>query len=148
MVPSCYCSRGHGCGLFAPQGRAGVEVDQPLFWLLNSVQDFRKGKQFFYFNDHRRLLDTFCSSYVYSRDRRVLFMPKILATLSYSYGKGKGKRVKLSLWFNWAPRHEGVFGVWRYNSTHSLTPTLDGGEWSASRLGRLIPRKEPLVPIG
>jgi len=25
---------------------------------------------------------------------------------------------------------------WRYRSTHSLTSTLDGGEWSASRPGR------------
>jgi hypothetical protein len=28
-------------------------------------------------------------------------------------------RVKLSLCFNWAPRHEGVIGEWRYSSTHS-----------------------------
>jgi len=36
-------------------------------------------------------------------------------------GKGKGKgKVRLSLCFNWAPRHEGVLGEWRYSSIHSL----------------------------
>jgi hypothetical protein len=30
---------------------------------------------------------------------------------------------------------------WRYNYTHSLTSALDGGEWSASRSGRLTPRE-------
>jgi hypothetical protein len=49
--------------------------------------------------------------------------------------------VKLSLCFNRAPRHEGVLGEWRYNSTHSLTSTLDGGEWSASRPGRFTPKE-------
>jgi hypothetical protein len=29
-----------------------------------------------------------------------------------------------------------------------LNPTLDGGEWSASRPGRFTPGKELLVPIG
>jgi hypothetical protein len=43
--------------------------------------------------------------------------------------------------FNWAPRHEGVLGEWRYRSTHSLTSALDGGEWSASRPGRFTPRE-------
>jgi hypothetical protein len=28
------------------------------------------------------------------------------------------EKVKLSLCFNWAPRHEGVLGLWRYSSTH------------------------------
>jgi hypothetical protein len=37
--------------------------------------------------------------------------------------------------FNWAQRHEGVLGVWRYSYTHSLTLALGGGEWSASRPG-------------
>jgi hypothetical protein len=36
---------------------------------------------------------------------------------------------------NQAPRHEGVFGEWRYRSTHSLTSAIDVGEWSASRSG-------------
>jgi hypothetical protein len=50
-------------------------------------------------------------------------------------------KVKLSLCFNWGPRHEGELGEWRYSSTHSLTSALDGGEWSASRPGRFIPRE-------
>jgi hypothetical protein len=50
-------------------------------------------------------------------------------------------KIKLSLCFNSAPRHEGVLGEWRYSSTHSLTSALDGGEWSVSRPGRFIPRE-------
>jgi hypothetical protein len=50
-------------------------------------------------------------------------------------------KVKLSLCFNWAPRHEGVLGEWMYSSTHSLTSALDGDEWSASRPGRLTPKE-------
>jgi hypothetical protein len=38
----------------------------------------------------------------------------------------------LVLFFNWAPRREGLLGEWSYSSTH-LTLALDGGEWSASR---------------
>jgi hypothetical protein len=38
--------------------------------------------------------------------------------------------------FNWALRHEGVLGKFRYSSTHSLTSALDKGEWSDSRPGR------------
>jgi hypothetical protein len=45
-------------------------------------------------------------------------------------------KVKLSLCFNWAPRHEGILGEWRYISTHSLIWALGGGEWSASLPGR------------
>jgi hypothetical protein len=41
-----------------------------------------------------------------------------------------------------------VYWEWRYNSTHSLTTALGGGEWPASRTGRFTPVKEPLVPIG
>jgi hypothetical protein len=43
--------------------------------------------------------------------------------------------------FNWAPRHEGVLGEWKYSSTHSLTSALDGGEWSASRPGHITPKE-------
>jgi hypothetical protein len=43
--------------------------------------------------------------------------------------------------FNWAPRHEGVLGEWRYSFSHYFTSALDGGEWSASRLGRFTPRE-------
>jgi hypothetical protein len=49
-------------------------------------------------------------------------------------------KVKLSLCFNWAPRHEGVLGEWRYSSTF-LTSALDGGEWSASRPSHFTPRE-------
>jgi hypothetical protein len=49
--------------------------------------------------------------------------------------------VNLSAHFNWAPRHEGVLGEWRYNS-HSSTSALDGGKWSASRPGRFTPKEK------
>jgi hypothetical protein len=29
---------------------------------------------------------------------------------------------------NWAPRHEGVLGEWRFGSTHSLSSALNGGK--------------------
>jgi hypothetical protein len=32
-------------------------------------------------------------------------------------------------------------GEWRYSSMHSLTSTLDGGDWSAPRLDRFTPRE-------
>jgi hypothetical protein len=47
----------------------------------------------------------------------------------------------IPVFFNSAPRHEGVLREWRYSSTHSLTSALDGSEWSASRSGRFIPRE-------
>jgi hypothetical protein len=53
--------------------------------------------------------------------------------------ESKGKVVPVL--FNSAPRHEGALREWRYSSTHSLTSTLDGGEWSASRPGRFAPRE-------
>jgi len=34
-----------------------------------------------------------------------------------------------------------AYWVWRYGFTHSLISALDGGEWSASRPGRLTPRE-------
>jgi hypothetical protein len=49
--------------------------------------------------------------------------------------------VKLSLWFNWAPRHEGALEEWRYSFTHSLASALDGREWSASRTGLFTARE-------
>jgi hypothetical protein len=54
-------------------------------------------------------------------------------------GAVKGK-VVCAFYFNWA-RHEDVLGNMRYSSTHFLTSALDGGEWSASRTGRLTPRE-------
>jgi hypothetical protein len=57
-------------------------------------------------------------------------------------------KVKLPLCFNWAPRHEGVLGEWRYSSIHSLTSALDGGQWSVSRCGRFTPRERaPWYPL-
>jgi hypothetical protein len=53
----------------------------------------------------------------------------------------KKKKVKLSRYTPWGER--------RYSSYSDLTSALDGGEWSASRPGRVLPLgKEPLVPIG
>jgi hypothetical protein len=54
------------------------------------------------------------------------------------FSTGKGKVVSV---LNYAPRHEDILGEWRYSSTHSLISALDGGEWSASRLGRFISRE-------
>jgi hypothetical protein len=53
----------------------------------------------------------------------------------------KKVKVKLSLCFNWAPRHEGVVGECRYSSTHSLTSAPDGSEWSASHPGHFTPKE-------
>jgi hypothetical protein len=50
-------------------------------------------------------------------------------------------KLKLSLCFNRALRHEGVLGEWWYSSTHSLISALDGGEWSASRPSRFTPKE-------
>jgi hypothetical protein len=50
-------------------------------------------------------------------------------------------KVKLSLCFNRAPRHEDVLGEWKYSSTPSLTPALDGSEMPAPRPGRFTPRE-------
>jgi hypothetical protein len=55
-------------------------------------------------------------------------IPPLPNTLSWRGGqfkKAQGQHLYLC--------HEGVFGEWRYSSTHSLTSALDGGEWSASR---------------
>jgi hypothetical protein len=50
----------------------------------------------------------------------------------------KKVKVKFSLCFNWAPRHEGVLG---YSSTHTLISTLNWGKWSASHPGRFTPKE-------
>jgi hypothetical protein len=54
-------------------------------------------------------------------------------------------KVNLFLCFNWAPRHEGVLREWMCSSNHSLTSPVDGGEWSASRLGRFTPKERAPV---
>jgi hypothetical protein len=46
-----------------------------------------------------------------------------------------------SIFIKRVPRYKGVVGEWRYNSTHSLTSAIDGGEWSASRPGRSTPKE-------
>jgi len=48
--------------------------------------------------------------------------------------------VKLSLCFNWPPRHESVLNS-RYSFTHSLNSALDEGERSASHPGRFTPKE-------
>jgi hypothetical protein len=58
----------------------------------------------------------------------------------------KGK-LKLSLCFNWAPRHEGVLEDWRYSSTHSLTSAVDRGEWSVHAPAALPQGKSPWCPL-
>jgi hypothetical protein len=59
----------------------------------------------------------------------------------YPLSEVKVKQLKLSLFLNLASHHEGVLGEWKYNSTLYLTSALAGGEWSASRPGRFIPRE-------
>jgi hypothetical protein len=41
-----------------------------------------------------------------------------------------------------APHHEGVWGSGGIAPTHSLTLSLDGGEWSALRPGCFIPKEK------
>jgi hypothetical protein len=53
------------------------------------------------------------------------------------------KKVKLSRY-----RHAGAKGEMRYSFYSFLTSALDGGEWSASRLGRALPPgKNPRYPL-
>jgi hypothetical protein len=40
--------------------------------------------------------------------------------------KRMGKAKVVLVFFNRAPRHEGVLGDWRHNSTHYLPSVLDG----------------------
>jgi hypothetical protein len=57
------------------------------------------------------------------------------------YSGGGGHDLYTSHWSNqvrWGGR---VLGKWRYSSMHSLNLALDGGEWSATRPGRFIPKK-------
>jgi hypothetical protein len=56
------------------------------------------------------------------------------------YSRGKGKVASVLL-FNWARRHEGVLGAWRYRSTHSFNSALAGGEWLVSRPRHFTPRE-------
>jgi hypothetical protein len=66
-----------------------------------------------------------------------------------SPSKGKGKVIVTVipvLFLNRASRHEGALGDWMYSATHSLTLTLHGGEWSASRPGRFTPKERIPYP--
>jgi hypothetical protein len=57
-------------------------------------------------------------------------------------------KIKLSLCFNWTPRHKDILVEWRYSATHSLTSALDGGEWLTSRPGRFTPQENsPWYPL-
>jgi hypothetical protein len=47
-----------------------------------------------------------------------------------------------------APHYEGVLGEWRYSSTHSLTPALDGGECQLHARPLYTQVKDHLVPTG
>jgi hypothetical protein len=82
------------------------------------------------------------------RSRKCMWSRKLVA-VSYSLSsiKTKGK-VKLSLCFNWTPRHEGVLGEWRYSSMHSFILTLEGVSCQLHAPIPLPPGKEPPVPIG
>jgi hypothetical protein len=57
--------------------------------------------------------------------RRIKYLEKTVTTQSNLH---EDIKVKLSPCFNWAPRHEGLLGEWRYSSTHFLTSAIDGGE--------------------
>jgi hypothetical protein len=68
-------------------------------------------------------------------------------------------KVKLSLCFNWTPRHEGVLGEWRYSSMHSWprllypqgkrpgTPWI-GGWWAPGPVWTRWWREKFPVPAG
>jgi hypothetical protein len=78
---------------------------------------------------------------VVSRFARWAILKSIYRTNAANIAVTWKVKVKLSLRFNWTPRHEGILGEWRYSSTHSLTSALDGGEWSASRPRCFTPRE-------
>jgi hypothetical protein len=71
----------------------------------------------------------------------VLHSPVLKTSQYQTSGPPLKVNVKLSLCFNWAPRHESVLGKWSYSSTHSLTLALDGGEWLASCPGSFTPKE-------
>jgi len=77
----------------------------------------------------------------YTHNASVSVVGKIFTgTLSNSIYKGKVVSVFL------LTEHYIMKAYWGsrdYSCIHSLTSALDGGEWSASRLGRFIPRERP-----
>jgi hypothetical protein len=66
-----------------------------------------------------------------------------LRGLRINGGNNKGKVVPVLP----LTEHHAMKAYWGSGSTHSLTSALDGGEWSASRYGRFIPKERALVPI-
>jgi hypothetical protein len=56
------------------------------------------------------------------------------------HARGKGKVIPV-LELSTTPWRR--IGEWKYRSTHSLTLALEGGEGSASRPSRFIPRERP-----
>jgi hypothetical protein len=89
-------------------------------------------------NNHPRNFGT----HVKTDELQVGYMPSYkLSSYQINTHKVKVKKGKAVPVLNLAPHHEGVLGEWRYSSTNSLTLALDGGEWSASRLGRCTPRE-------
>jgi hypothetical protein len=80
--------------------------------------------------------------YVYLKRRKFFFKKTEVLYLPASFivckGKGKIKSVTV-LFVTLAPCYKYVLGEWKYSSVHSLTSTLDGSEWSASRPGRFTP---------
>jgi len=79
------------------------------------------------------------------KERETFIMPSLSSDNIYILLKVKVK-VKLSLCFNWAPRHEGVLEEWRYSYTHSLTSELNGGE-QLHAPAALPPGKERWYPL-
>jgi hypothetical protein len=61
--------------------------------------------------------------------------------ITHDYRADYKSKWNLEASFNWALRHEGILGEWKYSSTHSLTSLLRIGERSASRPGRFTPRE-------
>jgi hypothetical protein len=87
-----------------------------------------------------------CHSSLYSTSFHTLWqqMSDHISLFILYFMNGVKVKVK-STCFNWAPRHGGVLGEWKYSFTHSLTSALDEGEWSASRPCRFIHRVRPPV---
>jgi hypothetical protein len=84
---------------------------------------------------------TICSSRSRRPVRELLDTPSYLSSKTKVSFRADKVKVKLSLCFNWPPRHEGLLREWRYSSPHSLTSALNRDEWSASWPCRFTPRE-------
>jgi hypothetical protein len=89
---------------------------------------------------HSRLKPMFVYTPFGVSDLYVIYKPKGWTLENCDFVKGKGKVVPV-ISFNWASRHEGVLGEWRYSPTHSSTSALHEGEWTALLPGRFTPRE-------